>query len=158
MRLRNLVVVSPDVGASKAARAYAKHLKCRLAIIDKRRPRPNAVEEMILIGNVRGKIALLIDDICDTAGTLTKAAEKLIEKGALKVIAVCSHALLSDNAAKRIARSPISVILFADTVRISTKKLAILRKKAKIVPTDWLFAEGIKRIHEEGPFEELFVS
>jgi ribose-phosphate pyrophosphokinase len=92
--ISNLVVVSPDVGGSHMARAYAKRLNAPIAMVDKRRPRPNAVEAMNVIGNVEGMNALLNDDICDPAGTLTNAAAKLKEKGALKIYAACTHAIL----------------------------------------------------------------
>jgi ribose-phosphate pyrophosphokinase len=106
-KIPDLVVVSPDIGGSHLARAYAKRLNTPIAVVDKRRPRPNAVEMTTVIGNVEGMNALLIDDICDTVGTLTMAAAKLKERGAKKVLAACTHAILSGPAVERLASSVI---------------------------------------------------
>jgi ribose-phosphate pyrophosphokinase len=151
--ISNLVVVSPDVGGSHMARAYAKRLNAPIAMVDKRRPRPNAVEAMNVIGNVDGMNALLIDDICDTAGTLTNATVKLKEKGALKVYAACTHAILSGPAVERLLNSPIEEIVVTDTVPIDKSKRF---DRMKVLSIDELFGRAIMRIHNEESISLLF--
>ncbi|MDZ7289209.1 MAG: ribose-phosphate pyrophosphokinase [candidate division KSB1 bacterium] len=151
--LANLVVVSPDVGGSHMARAYAKRLHAPIALVDKRRPRPNAVEMMNIIGNVEGMNALLIDDICDTAGTLTSAAVILKERGALKVYAACTHAILSGPAVERLANSPIDELVVTDTLPIDPSKRF---DRMKILSVDELFGRAIMRIHNEESISLLF--
>lgn len=151
--IANLVVVSPDVGGSHMARAYAKRLNAPIAMVDKRRPRPNAVEVMNVIGNVEGMNALLIDDICDTAGTLTSAAAKLKERGALKVYAACTHAILSGPAVERLSNSPIDEIVVTDTVPIDKSKRF---ERMKVMSVDELFGRAIMRIHNEESISLLF--
>src|SRR5699024_8195896 len=112
----NLVVVAPDVGSLKMSRAYAKRLGTQLAFIDKRRPKQNVAEVMNIIGEVEGKNVLIVDDLIDTAGTLTNAASALKERGALNIIATCTHPILSGPAYQRIEDSPIDQLLVTDTV------------------------------------------
>jgi ribose-phosphate pyrophosphokinase len=151
--ISNLVVVSPDVGGSHMARAYAKRLNAPIAMVDKRRPRPNAVEVMNVIGNVEGMNALLIDDICDTAGTLTSAAAKLKERGAQKVYAACTHAILSGPAVERLSNSPIDELVVTDTVPIDKSKRF---DRMKVMSVDELFGRAIMRIHNEESISLLF--
>jgi ribose-phosphate pyrophosphokinase len=151
--ISNLVVVSPDIGGSHMARAYAKRLNAPIAMVDKRRPRPNAVEVMNVIGNVEGMNALLIDDICDTAGTLTSAAAKLKERGAQKVYAACTHAILSGPAVERLSNSPIDELVVTDTVPIDKSKRF---ERLKVMSVDELFGRAIMRIHNEESISLLF--
>jgi ribose-phosphate pyrophosphokinase len=152
-KIPDLVVVSPDIGGSHLARAYAKRLNTPIAVVDKRRPRPNAVEMTTVIGNVEGMNALLIDDICDTAGTLTMAAAKLKERGAKKVLAACTHAILSGPAVERLASSVIDEIVFTDSVPIDKSKHF---DRMKILSVGELFGRAIMRIHNEESISSLF--
>src|SRR5512144_333062 len=117
----NLVMVSPDAGGTERARAFAKRLECTLAVIDKRRTGPNVAEVMHLIGDVRGKIAVILDDMIDTAGTLTQAAKALKEHGASTVYACATHGVLSGPAIDRINASPIEEVLITDTIPLGEK-------------------------------------
>jgi len=147
----NLVVVAPDVGASKIARAYAKRLGAGLALIDKRRPEANVAEVMNIIGDVSGKNCLLIDDMCDTAGTLTSAAAALAGAGALDVQAFCTHPLLSGPAVDRIEASPLSRVIVTDSVPLqrTTDKIQVI----SVAP---LFADSIQRIGADESISTLF--
>ncbi|MEM1269431.1 MAG: ribose-phosphate pyrophosphokinase [Bacteroidota bacterium] len=147
----NLVVVAPDVGASKRARAYAERLQCDLALIDKRRPRANEVEVMHIIGQVNGKHALLVDDMIDTAGTLTQAAYALSEHGALSIMAACTHPLLSGPAYDRIERSPISKLLVTNTIPLQQTA-----QKIHVLSVASYFADAIQRIHNHDSVSTLF--
>ncbi len=151
--MEDLVVVSPDLGGTHMARAYAKRLSTPIAIVDKRRPRPNAVEIMNVIGNVEGMNALLIDDICDTAGTITNAAAKLKEMGAKKVFAACTHPILSGPAVELIEKSCIEQMIVTDSVPIHPSKLI---DKIKVLSIDKLFGRAIVRIHNEESISSLF--
>lgn len=153
IKMEDLVVVAPDLGGTHMARAYAKRLGTPIAIVDKRRPRPNTVEVMNVIGNVEGLNAILIDDICDTAGTITNAAAKLKEMGAKKVFAACTHAILSGPAVERIDKSCIDQMIVTDSVPIHPSKLI---DKIKILSIDKLFARAIMRIHNEESISSLF--
>jgi ribose-phosphate pyrophosphokinase len=152
-KIPDLVVVSPDIGGSHLARAYAKRLNTPIAVVDKRRPRPNAVEMTNVIGNVEGMNALLIDDICDTAGTLTMAAAKLKERGAKRVFAACTHAILSGPAVERLADSVIDEIAVTDSVPIDKSKQF---DRMKILSVGELFGRAIMRIHNEESISLLF--
>lgn len=147
----NLVVVAPDVGASKVARAYAKRLGADLALIDKRRPEPNVAEVQNIIGDVAGKHCLIVDDLCDTAGTLSAGAVALREAGALDVTAFCTHALLSGPAVDRIEASPISQMFVTDTVPLhrASPKIEVL----SVAP---MFADAIHRISADESISTLF--
>lgn len=151
----NVVIVSPDAGGVERARAYSKRLNTSLAIIDKRRPRPNASEVMNLIGDVKGKDALIVDDIVDTAGTLTQGAAALKDKGARRVFAYCVHPILSGPAISRINNSVLEEAVFADTVPLSAEAQAC--SKIRIVGTGKLFGEAITRIHRAESLSSLFV-
>lgn len=152
-KIPDLVVVSPDIGGSHLARAYAKRLNAPIAVVDKRRPRPNAVEMTNVIGNVEGMNALLIDDICDTGGTLTMAAAKLKERGAKKVLAACTHAILSGPAVERLVNSVIDELVVSDSVPIDKSKQY---ERMKILSVGELFGRAIMRIHNEESISLLF--
>ncbi len=148
----NLVVVAPDVGASKIARAYAKRLGAGLALIDKRRPEANVAEVMNVIGDVDGRNCLLIDDLCDTAGTLTSGAQALSDAGALDVQAFCTHPLLSGPAVDRIEASPLSRVIVTDSVPLQRAS-----DKIDVISVAPLFAESIHRIGSDESISTLFV-
>jgi ribose-phosphate pyrophosphokinase len=150
-----LVIVSPDAGGVERARAYSKRLNTPLAIIDKRRPRPNASEVMNLIGDVKGKDAVIIDDIVDTAGTLTSGAAALKKAGARRVYAYAVHPILSGPAISRINESVLEEAVFTDTVPLS--KPAQGCAKIRAVNTERLFGEAIARIHRAESLSSLFV-
>ena len=149
------VMVSPDAGGTERARAYAKRLGCTLAIIDKRRPSPNISEVMHLIGDVKGKVAIIIDDMVDTAGTLTQAAKALKDHGAKAIFACATHAVLSGPAIDRINASDIEEVVITDTIPLGDK--AGLTNKVKVLPVAELLAEAIKRIHRDESVSSLFV-
>ena len=148
----NLVVVAPDVGASKIARAYAKRLGAGLALIDKRRPEANVAEVMNVIGDVAGRNCLLIDDMCDTAGTLTSGARALADAGALDVQAFCTHPLLSGPAIDRIEASPLSRVIVTDSIPLERTS-----DKIEVISVAPLFAESIHRIGSDESISTLFV-
>ncbi|HHS12889.1 MAG TPA: ribose-phosphate pyrophosphokinase [bacterium] len=152
-KLKNLVVVAPDIGSSKRARAYANRLKGELALVDKKRSGPNQVETITLIGEVKGKDVIMVDDMIDTAGTLCKAARHLSDSGARRIIAACTHPILSNPAVERLEESKISKIIVSDTLLIPEAKK---RDFIKIVTSADLFAEAIKRIHKEKSISSLF--
>jgi len=137
------------------ARAFAKRLGCSLAIIDKRRERANVSQVMNVIGDVEGKATLVLDDMIDTAGTTVKAADVLMEKGALSVSAACTHAVLSGPALERINGSPLKEVIVTNTIPLDSKKEKC--SKLKVLSIAKLFAESIKRIHEESSISSLFV-
>jgi ribose-phosphate pyrophosphokinase len=147
----NLVVVAPDVGSLKMARSYSKKLGASLAFIDKRRPKANQSEIMNLIGEVEGKNVLIVDDLIDTAGTLTNAAAALKERGALSIIAICTHPILSGPAFQRIEDSPIDELLVTDTVQLRQPS-----DKIKVLSIANIFAEAIQRIHTNDTISALF--
>jgi ribose-phosphate pyrophosphokinase len=155
LQIPNLVVVSPDAGGVERARAIAKRLGAELAIIDKRRTAPNTAEVMHLIGDVEGCNALVVDDIIDTAGTLTKTVEALKAKGAERVLAAGVHGILSGPALQRIADSPLESVLITNTTPVDAK-LARLPKlhPLSVAP---LLGEAIRRIHENSSVSSLFV-
>ncbi|MEI7529731.1 MAG: ribose-phosphate pyrophosphokinase [Elusimicrobiota bacterium] len=148
----NMVVVSPDVGSVERARSFAKRLDMGLVIIDKRRPRPNEAEVYNIIGDVTGKTCFIFDDLVDTAGTLTQVASSIKERGAAKVIAACTHGVLSRDAIERIERSPIEEMILTDTIPVNASKSA----KIKVVSVAPLLAEAIKRNHMGESISELF--
>jgi ribose-phosphate pyrophosphokinase len=151
----NLIVVSPDIGGVVRARAIAKQLDdADLAIIDKRRPRANEAEVMNLIGDVEGRIAILVDDMVDTAGTLCTAANALKERGALKVVSYCTHAVLSGKALENIKHSQLDELVVTDTIPLSAEALAI-GKIRQLTIAD-LLAESIRRVSNEESISALF--
>jgi len=151
-RLHNLVVVSPDVGGLKMAYAYSQVLEASLAIVAKRRKNATEVESMAIIGEIRGKHALLVDDLTETAGTLVNAAELLKEKGARKILACVSHAILSRVGIERLRKSPIDELVTTDTVL----RPAISGVKIVTLSVAGLLGEAIKRIHSNSSVTSLF--
>lgn len=149
----NLVVVSPDVGSVSRARTVASKLETPLAIIDKRRPRANAIEVMNIIGNVEGKRCIMIDDMIDTAGTIVQGAEALINNGAKEVIACCTHAVFSGPAIERLSGSCLSEVIALDTIELPKEKKFEKLTTVSVAP---IFAEAIKRIHDEVSVSKLF--
>ena len=155
LKLPNLTVVSPDAGGVERARAFAKKLDAPLAIVDKRRVDLDVTEVMNLIGDVKGRSTLIVDDIIDTAGTLVKTADALLREGATQVYAACTHAVFSGPAVERIENSRITEIVATDSVPIS--EAARNLKKVKILSVAGLLARGIRSIHEETSISELFI-
>jgi ribose-phosphate pyrophosphokinase len=154
LKLPDLTVVSPDAGGVERARAYAKRLDAALAIVDKRRDQPNVAEVHNVIGDVEGRTALIVDDIVDTGGTLTKVAEAIKDAGAREVLASCSHGVLSGNAIERIAMSSLSKLLITDSIPLAPEKR--IDKIVQLSIAD-LMAKAIKNIHEESSVTSLFV-
>jgi ribose-phosphate pyrophosphokinase len=150
-----IVMVSPDAGGTERARAFAKRLECTLAVIDKRRTSPNVAEVMHLIGDVRNKIAIILDDMIDTAGTLTQAAKALKENGATAVYACATHGVLSGPAIERINNSEIAEIVLTDTIPLGDKEN--MSSKITMLSVSGLLAEAIRRIHEDESVSSLFV-
>ncbi|MDB5961491.1 MAG: ribose-phosphate pyrophosphokinae [Massilia sp.] len=151
----DLLVVSPDVGGVVRARALAKRLGCDLAIIDKRRPKANVSQVMNIIGEVEGRNCVIMDDMVDTAGTLTKAAEVLKSRGAKKVVAYCTHPVLSGPAIDRIAASPLDELVVTDTIPLSPAAAAC--GKIRQVSCAPLLAETFKRIIKGDSVISLFI-
>ena len=151
--LTDVVVVSPDIGGVARARRLAESLHVPLAIIDKRRPKPNVAEIMHIIGDVSGKTAIMIDDIIDTAGTITLGAEALIKFGAKEVFACCTHPVLSGPAIKRLQESPIVEVVVTNTIPLNNDKIIDKIKVLSIAP---LIGEAIIRIHEDISVSKLF--
>ncbi|MEK6550284.1 MAG: ribose-phosphate pyrophosphokinase [Pseudomonadota bacterium] len=151
----DLLVVSPDVGGVVRARAMAKHLEADLAIIDKRRPRPNEAKVMHIIGEVEGRTCVLMDDLVDTAGTLCEAAQALKGAGAKRVLAYCTHPVLSGPAVKRIEKSQIDELVVTDTIPLSPEAKAC--KRIRQLSIAELLAESMRRIAEEDSVSSLFM-
>lgn len=150
-----VVMVSPDAGGTERARAFAKRLEYSLAVIDKRRTGPNVAEVMHLIGDVRDKIAIILDDMIDTAGTLTQAAKALKANGAKSVYACATHGVLSGPAIERINNSEIEEVVLTDTIPAGAG--AALTTKIRMLSVADLLAEAIRRIHEDESVSSLFV-
>ena len=149
------VIVSPDAGGTERARAYAKRLESALAIIDKRRTGPNVAEVMHMIGDVDGKKAIIVDDMVDTAGTLTKGVEALLRHGATSVIACATHGVLSGPAIERINDSGLESLVVTDSIALSEEALAC--SKIKVLSVAELLGEAIRRISEEASVSSLFI-
>ncbi len=149
----NCVVVSPDVAGTPRAKALAEMLDVPFAIIAKRRPEPNKVEVMEVVGNVEGKTAIMIDDMVDTGGSLVQGAEALMERGATGVIACCTHPVLSGNAPERILNSPIRKLIVTDTIPVPPEKL---NERITVLSVAPLLAEAILRIHNDDSVSVLF--
>ncbi|MBI2296968.1 MAG: ribose-phosphate pyrophosphokinase [Betaproteobacteria bacterium] len=150
-----LVVVSPDVGGVVRARALAKRLEADLAIIDKRRPRPNVATVMNIIGEVEGLTCVIVDDLVDTANTLSEAAGALKQNGAERVLAYCTHAVLSGSAVERIAGSALDEVVVTDTIPL--REDAKNCKKIRVLTVASLLAETMRRISNEDSVSSLFV-
>lgn len=149
----DIVAVSPDLGSVTRTRAFAEQLDVPIAIVDKRRPKPNVSEIMNIIGDFKDKTVILYDDMIDTAGTITNAANAIIDRGAKKVYACCTHGVLSGAAIERIQNSKIEELLVLDTVPLTSEK-AIPKIKQKSVAK--VFADAIYRIHEGLPVSRIF--
>lgn len=152
-QMEDLVIVSPDHGGVVRARKMADRLKAPIAIIDKRRPKPNVAEVMNIVGNIEGKTCIIVDDIIDTAGTITLAANALIESGAKEVYACCTHAVLSGPAIERIDNSKIKELVITNTIPLSEEKLI---PKIKPLSVASLLAKSIIHVHEERSVSQLF--
>src|SRR5471030_2613283 len=151
LKLPNLTVASPDMGGSYRARTFAKFFNAEVVICDKRRKRANEIESMTVIGDVTGQDIVLIDDICDTAGTLAKAADLIMQKGANSVSAVCTHALLSGKAYETIQNSVLTELIVTDTIPLKEEC-----DKIRVLSTAQLFASGIMNVNEHGSISQLF--
>ncbi len=151
----DFVIVSPDAGGVERARAFAKRLEAPIAIIDKRRTGPNEAKAYNLIGDVKGKFAVIIDDMIDTAGTLTQAAETIMKNGAIKVAAVATHPVLSGPAIQRITDSALDFVVITDSIPL--KESAKQSGKFKVITVAPLIAEAIKRIHSNESVSSLFI-
>lgn len=151
--LDNIVVVSPDHGGVTRARKMAERLAAPIAIIDKRRPEPNVAEVMNIVGDVKGRTAILIDDIIDTAGTITLAAKALLEHGAREVYAACTHPVLSGPAIERIQHSPIKELVVTNTIPLTPEKRLDNIVVLSVAP---IIGEAIIRVHEELSVSKLF--
>jgi ribose-phosphate pyrophosphokinase len=151
LKLPNLTIASPDMGGSYRARTFAKYFNAEVVICDKQRKRANEIESMSIIGDVTGQDIVLIDDICDTAGTLAKAASLIMEKGANSVRAVCSHAVLSGKAYETIENSALAELIVTDTIPLKQES-----SKIKVLSTADLFAKAISNVNEHGSISDLF--
>jgi ribose-phosphate pyrophosphokinase len=152
-QMKDMVVVSPDAGGVERARAFAKRLDADLAIIDKRRPKPNEAAIMNIIGEVSGKTCIILDDIVDTAGTLCKVAAAIKKNGATKVLAAISHGVLSGDAVKKIQESAIEELVITDSIPQDGK----ITEKITVLTISHLLGEAIKRIHNDQSVSALFV-
>ncbi len=151
LNLPNLTIASPDMGGSYRARTFAKFFNAEVVICDKRRKRANEIESMSIIGDVSGQDIVLIDDICDTAGTLSKAAALIMEKGANSVRAVCTHPVLSGKAYETIENSALTELIVTDTIPLKRQS-----EKIKVLSTAELFAKAIANVNEHGSISDLF--
>lgn len=155
MKLKNVVIVSPDAGGVERARLFSQKLNGTLAIADKRRPEPNVTELMHIIGEVSGKDAIIVDDIVDTAGTLTETVKALKKRGARKVYAACTHGIFSGQAIERISNSEIDKIFVSDTIPQTEEKMKC--GKIEWLSVAKLFAQAIDSIHKETSVSKLFL-
>ena len=152
LKLDNLTIASPDMGGSKRAYAYSKFLKSDVVICYKQRKKANIISHMELIGNVEGKNVVLVDDMVDTAGTLTTAADLMMERGAKSVRAICTHPLLSGKAYERIEKSKLKELIISDSIPVKDKS-----KKIKVLSTAKLFAEVMKNVHNNKSINPFFI-
>jgi ribose-phosphate pyrophosphokinase len=152
LNLDNLVIAAPDVGGSKRANTYAKYLNCPLVLCNKQRKRPNEVAEMQIIGDVHGANVVLVDDMVDTAGTITKAANLMIENGAHSVRAVASHCVMSDPASDRVQNSALEEIVFTDSIPYSNRCA-----KVKQLTVADMFAETIRRVQTNQSISSQYI-
>lgn len=151
LKLPNLTIASPDMGGSYRARTFAKFFNAEVVICDKRRKRANEIESMTIIGDVTGQDIVLIDDICDTAGTLSKAAALIMERGANSVRAVCTHPVLSGKAYETIENSALTELIVTDTIPLKQES-----SKIRVLSTADLFARAISNVNEHGSISQLF--
>jgi len=155
LRLKNLVVVSPDTGGVERARGFAKRMKTPLAIVDKRREDANVVEVFNVIGEVEGKTCLLVDDMINTAGTLVQSAMALKEKGAARIFACCTHGVFADNAVSRICGAPFEQVVATNSIPLTPE--AERCGKIKVLSVGKLLASAIRSIHDETSVSNLFI-
>ena len=155
LNLKDIVIVSPDVGGVTRARAFAKKLNAPIAILDKRRPvdKHNTVEVINIIGEIKDKTCIMVDDMIDTAGTITQGAALLVKEGAKEVLACSTHAVLSGPAKERIDKSPLSTLIVTNSIQVPKERTP---KKLKILSVAPLLAEAIKRIHLDDSVSEMF--
>lgn len=153
--LPDLTVISPDAGGTERARAYAKKLNANLAIIDKRRVDANVAEVVHIVGEVKGRTALIVDDIIDTAGTLIKSAEALMLKGVNRVYACCTHPVLSGPSVRRIRESALAEVVISNSIPLSPE--AAKTPKIKVLSVAELLGKAIRSIHEESSVSSLFI-
>lgn len=153
LNLANTVVVSPDVGGVPRARALAENLGTPIAIIAKRRPEANKVEIMEIIGDVSGKVCIMVDDLIDTGGSIVQGAQALVDRGAKDVFACCTHGVLSGDAINRVEASVLSGLLITDTIPLPSEKR---NSKIKVISVAPLLADAIRRIHDDSSISELF--
>lgn len=156
--IENLIVVAPDTGGAERARAYAKRLNAGLALCDKRRERANEAEVMNIVGDVRGKNCLIVDDMCDTGGTICKVAKALHDAGANEIFAVFTHAVLSGNAVDNIAGSYLKKVIVSNTIPLSDNGAPLKDGgKIEVLSVGQLLASAIKSIHDETSVSSLFI-
>lgn len=155
LKLKNLVVVSPDPGGVERARAFAKKVRVPLAIIDKRREDADKVEMMNVIGDVTGKTCLIVDDMIDTGGTLVRGAQALLDKGAVKVFACCTHGVFAGDAIPRIGKSPLEQLVTTNSIPLSPEGKRC--SKIKVLSVGKLLAQAIRSIHQETSVSKLFI-
>lgn len=151
--LTNPVVVSPDLGGITRARLLADRLRADIATVDKRRPQPNVSEVMNIIGKVKGKTVIMVDDIIDTGGTIVEGAEALLQKGAVEVYACCTHAIFSGPAREKLDRSPLKEVVVTNTIPVNSERLP---DKIKVLSVAPLLGEAILRIHQDLSVSALF--
>lgn len=156
LAIENLLIAAPDTGGTKRANAYAKHLGVDMAICYKQRKVANQVESMTVIGEVEGKNVVILDDMVDTAGTLTKAADMLMEQGARSVKAICTHAVLSGNACERIRKSKLEKLVVTDTIPVSDEKMNQAGKIEQLSVAQ-LFADVIRRVMNHESISSHFI-
>ncbi|AJA49790.1 ribose-phosphate pyrophosphokinase [Clostridium pasteurianum DSM 525 = ATCC 6013] len=148
-----LIAVSPDIGGVKRTRKFAERLETPIAIVDKRRPKPNVSEVMSVIGNIEGKKVILVDDMIDTAGSITNAADALMNLGAKEVYACCTHGVLSGPAMERIEKSTLKEVVILDTIPVNEENCS---SKIKVLSVANIFAEAIRRIYEDVSVSKIF--
>jgi len=153
LNLKNLLIAAPDTGGTKRANAYSKFLKVDMAICYKQRKAANQIENMTVIGDVEGKDVVLVDDIIDTAGTLTKAAEMMMDKGAKSVRAICTHGVLSGPAFERLENSQLKELIITDTIPLAKK-----HKKIKVLSVAELFGDVIRRVKNHDSISSHFIA
>lgn len=152
LKLDNLMIASPDMGGSKRAYAYSKNLECEVVICYKQRAKANVISHMELIGDVTGKNVILVDDMVDTAGTLTKAADLMMERGAKSVRAICTHPILSGSAYERLENSKLEQLIVTDSIPLTKQS-----DKIKVVSCSKLFADVMSRVHKNKSISSTFV-
>jgi ribose-phosphate pyrophosphokinase len=152
LKLENLVIASPDVGGSKRANTYAKYFGVPMVLCHKSRAKANEIESMVVIGDVKGKNVILVDDMVDTAGTITKAADLMMNQGALSVRAITSHAVMSDPATERVSKSQLESLIFTDSIPYRKEC-----SKVQVISIADMFAETIRRVMDNESISSQFI-